>query len=87
VLVTRGAIVEEKGDRLWQIDDVARYLGMPTSAIYKMTARKARVRIPHVRIGGRLRFQKAKIDRWVELMSVSNLDMLARVKSAAKEAR
>ena len=44
-----------------------------------MTARKAAVRIPHVRIGSSLRFRKADIDRWLTLLTVSNLDLLGRM--------
>ena len=74
---------DEQRDRVWAIVDVAEYLQVPISSIYKMTAPKARIRIPHVRISGRLRFKKADIDRWLELLTVSNVDGLARVAKAA----
>ena len=71
-------------DQLWEIRDVADYLRMPVSSVYKMTGPKARLRIPHVRIAGRLRFRKTDIDRWLELLTVSNLDMLSKVSKATR---
>ncbi len=69
---------------LWTITEAARYLQIPESSIYKMTARKARVRIPHIRIAGRLRFRKADLDTWLSMLTVSNLDVLKRVQSATR---
>lgn len=66
-------------DRLWTVADAATYLQVPTSAVYKMTARKTRIRIPHVRIAGRLRFRKEELDEWLGLLTVSNLDTLRRM--------
>jgi excisionase family DNA binding protein len=70
---------------LWSIEDVAAYLRVPVNSVYKMTAQKARTPIPHVKIGGRLRFRKADIDRWLDLLMVSNLETLDldKVKRAA----
>ena len=70
-------------DALWEVEEVSEYTGIPVSSIYKMTSRKARVPIPHVRIGGRLRFRKHLIDRWIEVLTISNLEPLARAKKAA----
>src|SRR5687768_1887654 len=58
------------------VSEVAAYLQVSTHSVYKMTARKASIRIPHIRIGGKLRFRKADIDRWLTLLTVSNLDTL-----------
>jgi excisionase family DNA binding protein len=58
---------------------------VPVSAIYKMTARKAAVRIPYVRIGGKLRFRRSDVERWLSLLTVSNLDTLARVRQAVSK--
>ena len=66
-------------DRLWSVAEVADYLSMPASSVYKMTGPKARTRIPHVRIAGRLRFRKRDIDSWIELLTVSNLGTLRKV--------
>jgi excisionase family DNA binding protein len=68
--------------RIWSIEDVAQYLNFPVSAVYKMTAPKASVRIPHIRIGGKLRFRQSDIDRWLTLLTISNLDTLTKVRSA-----
>lgn len=68
-------------DRLWTIRDVAGYLGVPVSAVYKMTAPKATLRIPHLRIAGRLRFRRSDIDRWLDVLAVSDVSKLVRVRS------
>lgn len=57
-------------DALWDVDQVAQYLNLPVSRIYKMTARKAEIRMPHIRIGGQLRFRKADVDAWLLTLSV-----------------
>jgi excisionase family DNA binding protein len=64
---------------LWKISDVARYLGIPLSGVYKMTGHKSAFRIPHVRIAGKLRFRKTDIDLWLNLLSVSSNEWLAKV--------
>jgi excisionase family DNA binding protein len=70
-------------ETLWSIKDAAAYLGVPVSAVYKMTSVKTRTAIPHVKLGGRLRFRKADIDRWLDLLVVSNLEILAKAKRLA----
>ena len=70
---------------LWTVADVAAYLKLPRSAIYKMTARAAIVRIPHVRLGGLLRFRQVDIDRWLVLLTHSNIDALARTRDRAQQ--
>ena len=65
---------------LWEIADVSAYLQVPVSSIYKMTARKAPVRIPHIRIGGKLRFRQSDIDRWLTLLTNSNIEALAKMR-------
>lgn len=65
---------------LWAVDQVAAYLQVSVHAVYKMTARKAVVRIPHIRIGGKLRFRPSDIDRWLTLLTVSNLEVLSRMR-------
>jgi excisionase family DNA binding protein len=64
---------------LWKVSDVAQYLGLPQSSIYKMTAPKSSLRIPHVRIAGRVRFRKEDIDRWLELLAISSNELLAKI--------
>ena len=68
------------GGSLWDIADVSAYLQVPVSSIYKMTARKAPVRIPHIRIGSKLRFRQSDIDRWLTLLTSSNIEALAKMR-------
>lgn len=70
-------------DGLWDIAEVGAYLRLTTNAIYKMTARTASVRIPCIRIGGKLRFRRSDIDRWLTLLTVSNFDVLMKMKEKA----
>ncbi len=65
---------------VWTIQEAAEYLSLPVNSLYKMTGPKARLRVPHIRIAGRLRFRKADLDQWLDLLSVSNLEVLARVR-------
>ena len=67
-------------DRIWSPTDVCEYLQIPMSSLYKMTARKAAVPIPHIRIGRALRFKRSDIDRWLALLSVSNLNTLTKMR-------
>lgn len=71
---------------LWDVTDVAGYLRIPVSSIYKMTARKAAVRIPHIRIGAALRFRQADIDRWLTLLTTSNIEALSRMRQKGSKA-
>ena len=71
-------------ERLWVIEDVAQYLGIPRSSVYKMTSARSKNPIPHLKIGGLLRFRKPEIDQWLDLWAVSSLPRLTR---AARHAR
>jgi excisionase family DNA binding protein len=73
-------------DHLWNVEEVADYLHLPVGSIYKMTAPKSRTTIPHVRVSGRIRFRKHDIDRWLELLTVSNLEVLERVRRRTRKA-
>jgi excisionase family DNA binding protein len=75
---------EHTSETLWTIDEAAQYLRVPVSAIYKMTARSARLRIPHVRLSGRLRFRSEDLRHWVELLTVSNIHVLERVRRGTR---
>lgn len=77
-----GVVVEG----LWDVAEVAAYLGLPSSSIYRMTCRTAAVRIPHTRIGGRLRFRKSDIDRWLESLTFNNADVLMKARLRALSA-
>ncbi len=69
---------------LWTIAEAAAYLRVPVSSVYKMTARAAALRVPHVRLAGRLRFRKEDIDEWLDLLAVSNLEAMRRVRRATR---
>jgi excisionase family DNA binding protein len=71
---------------LWEVADVAAYLKVPEASVYKMTRQGAPTPIPHVKLGGLLRFRKRDIDRWLDLLMVSNLDRLERTRRAASRA-
>ena len=75
-----GARPEAANGSLWLVADVAAYLKVSRHAIYRMTARNAALRVPHVRLGRQLRFRQADIDRWLALLTVSNLDALTRMR-------
>jgi hypothetical protein len=45
-----------------------------------MTARKAAVRIPHIRIGGKLRFRQSDVDQWLRLLTTSNMEALSQMR-------
>ena len=68
------------GGSLWDIADVSAYLQVPVSSIYKMTARNAPVRIPHIRIGGKLRFRQSDVDQWLTLLTTSNIEALTKMR-------
>jgi excisionase family DNA binding protein len=68
---------------LWNVVDVGRYLRISPSSIYKMTARNAAVRIPHIHIGGKVRFRRTDVDRWLTLLTTSKIDALTRIRDRA----
>ena len=67
-------------EQLWNVTDVARFLDVPISAVYKMTSRNT---IPYIKLGGRLRFRRADVERWLDVWSVSPL---ARLEAAKRQA-
>ena len=71
---------DQSVEPLWDVAAVGAYLGVSTHAIYKMTARAAPVPIPHIRIGSKLRFRRADVDRWLTLLTVSNLAALTKMR-------
>ena len=71
---------------LWEVADVAAYLKVPETSVYKMTRQGAANPIPHVKLGGLLRFRKRDIDRWLDLLMVSNFERLERGARAARRA-
>jgi excisionase family DNA binding protein len=71
-------------DRLWRIGDVAAYLGLTINSVYKLTAPKARLRIPHLRVSGRIRFRRADVDAWLDLQATSGAHDLRRIRQQAR---
>lgn len=49
--------------RLLTVDEASYYLGLTKTTLYTWTCQK---KIPHVKIGRALRFDKAELDAWVE---------------------
>ena len=49
--------------RLMNIREASAYLGFAVHTIYGWTSQR---RIPFVKIGGRLRFDRGKLDKWIE---------------------
>lgn len=45
------------------INEASEYLGFAVHTIYGWTSQR---RIPFLKVGGRLRFDKKKLDRWLE---------------------
>ena len=54
--------------RLLAAPEIAEYLGVPVSTIYKWTHEGF---IPHVKIGRLVRFRNADVERWVEKRAVA----------------
>jgi excisionase family DNA binding protein len=69
---------------VWLVADVAAYLQVPVSSVYRMTGRAAGLRIPHIRLAGRLRFRRSDIDQWLTLLTVSNVDVLSRLRQKVR---
>ena len=82
----RTGVTRRLAGSLWDIADVSAYLQVPVSSIYKMTARKAPVRIPHIRIGGKLRFRQPDLDQWLTLLTTSNIEALAKMRQKVSKA-
>lgn len=66
--------VELIARRLLDIRDVASYTGLSTHTLYTMVSQR---RIPFVKLGRRVKFDKGKVDDWIKNHSV--MPMPARV--------
>ncbi|MFZ6007217.1 MAG: helix-turn-helix transcriptional regulator [Nitrospirota bacterium] len=54
-------------ERLWKVEDVAKFLGMKCSAVYQLVYKK---RIPHLPLSKKcLRFDPVKIREWLKSKS------------------
>jgi excisionase family DNA binding protein len=49
-------------------DDVARWLRVSLKWLYDHTTRSQPI-VPHIRLGGHLRFRRAAIEKWLESQS------------------
>ncbi len=56
--------------RLLNIKEASEYLGIPKGSLYKLVWQR---RIPFVKIGKALRFDKEKIDKWIEKNTVEEI--------------
>lgn len=52
-----------QGEPLMEPEEVARLLKVSLRSIYRYVADSS---IPHIRVGGNLRFRRADIDQWLE---------------------
>ncbi len=52
---------------LWKTRKAADYLGMSLDTVYYFVSTK---QIPHIKLGGRLRFKKDQLDKWIESKQV-----------------
>lgn len=55
--------VVERTDEIFTIDELARYLKLSKSTVYKLAQER---KIPGQKVGRHWRFRKASIDRWLE---------------------
>ena len=49
--------------RFMNINEASEYLGFAVQTLYSWTSQR---RIPFVKIGSRIRFDKHKLDKWIE---------------------
>jgi len=53
----------EDNDDIFTADELCKYLKIPKPTLYMLTCKN---RIPHFKVGKRLRFRKTAIDKWAE---------------------
>ena len=58
-------------DRLMTAGELAEYLSVPRGSIYNMVYER---RIPHIKLGRRVRFRRDEIDRWLEERRVEAIE-------------
>lgn len=63
MFVLRGFNMSNAQETLWDVDDLARYLKLKSSTVYK---KKCKEKLPFVKVGGALRFRKTEIDQYLE---------------------
>jgi excisionase family DNA binding protein len=57
--------------RLLDITEAADYLNLSTSTLYSWVSQR---RIPHLKLGGRVRFDKKALDRWIKRFERNAID-------------
>ena len=65
----------ETRDRLLTVKDVSGLLNVPRSYVYSLTHRK---QIPHLKIGGHLRFRESAVQAWLASQEVPSVDVQTR---------
>ena len=58
-----------KTDRLWTVDDVARYLGVSKGTVYTYHARQG---LPGAKLGTQLRFHPTQVEMWFMQRVIQN---------------
>jgi len=54
-------------ERLMTIDELSKYLSIPKGSLYNMVNEG---KIPHLKVGKRVRFCKREIDEWLEAQKI-----------------
>jgi predicted DNA-binding transcriptional regulator AlpA len=62
-----------KAERLWDLQKLVETLGVKKSWVYDQTSR---MKLPHRKIGGKLRFDPVEIDAWIESQPGCSLKIL-----------
>ena len=58
-------------ESLMTIDELSEYLSIPKGSIYNMVHER---RLPHIKLGRRVRFVKEEIDEWLERQRVETIE-------------
>lgn len=71
----------EAEDTIFDVKDLAGYLRVSPKWIYERTHLKE---IPHIKIGGQLRFRKRDIDKWLNSYNVLDISTPKRILRAVR---
>jgi len=63
--------ITEKCSPLLSVKETAAYLGMSTDWVYQ----RLKALIPHVKVGGALRFRKGDVDRYIASQTVAPMNV------------
>jgi excisionase family DNA binding protein len=61
-----GLVMNEWGQDLMTVAETAEWLKVPVSWVYERTRKRGRDRIPHIKLGKYLRFERAAVRAWLE---------------------